>query len=188
METENHFGGPYDSCANLIQISIDNAIWMGGSPDWSTLRIHLGEDYEDAMAHSEKALNNWRLVLNDQWNVHGLVAGQGYYFDGMPWCTSHYGFHMVLWHLPFAVSGQQYSALSKSLSFNPKGMKSPYTVPLLIPNIYGFLAVSDGYYSLSISRATVPLVLESLSVDGVLYPYINGTLTLLTGDMVKWEA
>lgn len=31
--------------------------------------------------------------------------------DGQPWCTAHYGFHMPLWHIPFAMTGQTHSVI-----------------------------------------------------------------------------
>ena len=49
----------------------------------------------------------------------------------MPWCTAHYGFHMPLWHIPFALSGQTYSAVEKTLSFDVK-IECPFTVPVLV--------------------------------------------------------
>jgi hypothetical protein len=51
---------------------------MGGSPNWSTLTMRLGYDMTEAMHQAEKALGHWIHTLNDQWNIHGLVAGVGY--------------------------------------------------------------------------------------------------------------
>jgi hypothetical protein len=51
---------------------------MGGSPNWSTLTMRLGYSMTDAMQQAEKALGHWTHNLNDQWNIHGLVAGVGY--------------------------------------------------------------------------------------------------------------
>jgi len=92
----------------------DNSIWMGTSQDWSVLNLWFNMESESALTQSKKGLNHVREILNDQWNVHGLYAGDGYGVGGKPWVTSHYGFHMVLWHLAFALSGQ-YTDLSKLL-------------------------------------------------------------------------
>jgi len=180
----HHAKGIDDNCQALIGLSIDNSIWMGGSPDWTALNIHLGANVSYAMHQAEKALNNWRLELNDQWNIHGIVAGEGYYFDGLPWCTSHYGFHMVLWHIPFSLSGQDYSSTDQSLSFSPK-LDGDYQLPLLIPRVYGHIAVtSTGEYTLSILKVDTPLTLQSLDVNGVSYPVLP--VTLKSGSTISW--
>ncbi|CAF2576069.1 unnamed protein product [Rotaria sp. Silwood2] len=106
----------------------DNSIWMGASQDWSVLNLWFNMDLDSALIQSEKGLNHVRQTLNDQWNTHGLYAGDGYGIGGKPWVTSHYGFHMVLWHLPFAITGQ-YTDLSKGiLLFSPK-LRSPFILP-----------------------------------------------------------
>ncbi|CAF2990139.1 unnamed protein product [Rotaria sp. Silwood2] len=92
----------------------DNSIWIGASQDWSVLNLWFNMDLDSALIQSEKGLNHVRQTLNDQWNTHGLYAGDGYGIGGKPWVTSHYGFHMVLWHLPFAITGQ-YTDLSKEM-------------------------------------------------------------------------
>ena len=44
-------------------------------------------EVNESMAQAEKSLNRWRTELNDLWNIHGLVGGIGYGYDGLPWCT-----------------------------------------------------------------------------------------------------
>jgi hypothetical protein len=39
------------------------------------------------MWQAQKALDQWRVGLNDQWNTHGLLGGIGYGIDGQPLCT-----------------------------------------------------------------------------------------------------
>ncbi|CAF1690106.1 unnamed protein product, partial [Adineta ricciae] len=82
----------------------DNSIWMGASQDWSVLNLWFNIEPQSALVQSQKGLNLVRQVLNDQWNTHGIYAADGYGVGGKPWITSHYGFHMVFWHLPFALS------------------------------------------------------------------------------------
>ena len=65
----------------------DNAIWMGGSQDWTTLAISLGVPVSEAYEQARKGMDNWRLRLNDQWNVWGLAGGMGIGIDGLHWCT-----------------------------------------------------------------------------------------------------
>lgn len=81
MQRDDNFDFPEmkrkQSCSNLASQTVDNVIWMGGSPDWSTLASHLGCNTSSSLIQAEKALDHWRSTLNDQWNFHGLVAGQG---------------------------------------------------------------------------------------------------------------
>ena len=82
--------------------------------------------------------------------------------EGKPWVTSHYGFHMVLWHLPFAISGQ-YTDLNKGvLLFSPK-LQSPFILPVLIPNMLGSISaisLSSGH-----SAYTLTLVVGNLTLN-----------------------
>ena len=60
--------------------------------------------------------------------------------------TSHYGFHIVLWHIPLAVSGQVWDGVTGSLSFNPRPPSSAtasatgdYSLPFFVPGGSGTL-------------------------------------------------
>ena len=97
-----------------------------------------GFDSQNALLQAKKAIDHVRSDLNDQWNFHGLYSGTGYGLDGLPWCTSHYTFHMVLWHIPFALSGQTFSAPNATLSFDPK-VPCPYELPFYTPFAIGTL-------------------------------------------------
>jgi non-lysosomal glucosylceramidase len=92
---------------------------MGASQDWSVLNLWLGMGPDHALAQSEKGLRHVRETLNDQWNTIGLYAGDGYGAGGIPLNTIHYGFHIVLWHLPFAISGQYTDLAGGVLLFSP---------------------------------------------------------------------
>lgn len=89
-----------------------------------------------ALNRAKKSLDHWRSTLNDQWNVHGLISSNGYGLDGLPWATSHYSFHLVLWHIPLALSGQQYFAPNASLTFWPK-FPIPFNLPFFTPKASG---------------------------------------------------
>jgi uncharacterized protein (DUF608 family) len=164
----------------------DNTIWMGSSQDWSVLNLWLGVDPDDAIAQSQKSLNHVRLTLNDQWNTHGIYASDGYGVGGKPWITSHYGFHMVLWHLPFAFSGQYTDLSTGILSFAPK-LRAPFILPVLIPNTLGSISasrVSNGETFYTLSLIVGNLSLNQLAVNDVKYP---GSVKITAGQSVQWS-
>jgi non-lysosomal glucosylceramidase len=164
----------------------DNSIWMGASQDWSVLNLWLNVDPDSALTQSGKGLNHVRQTLNDQWNTHGIYASDGYGIGGKPWITAHYGFHMVLWHLPFAISGQ-YTDLAKGiLLFSPK-LQAPYTLPVLIPNTFGSInatVLSNGQTSYTLTLTIGSLSLNQLAINNVKYP---GSVKLIAGQSVQWS-
>lgn len=95
----------------------------------------------------------------------------------------------VLWHTPFAVSGQQYFAPQRILTFTPV-VPRPYALPVLIPNALGRLdaivVVDDGggtvQYTLLVALGEI--VLDVLEVDGVAAPV---PLRLMQGQSVTWS-
>ena len=101
-------------------------------------------DPQKALLKAEKAIEHVRSELNDEWDFHELYSGDGYGLDGLPWCTSHYAFHMVLWHIPFAISGQSFSAPEARLSFEPK-LSCPYHIPFYTP-------FASGLYNVPLSK------------------------------------
>ncbi|CAF3641209.1 unnamed protein product [Rotaria socialis] len=163
----------------------DNSIWMGASQDWSVLNLWFNMDFNSALIQSEKGLNNVRITLNDQWNIHGLYAADGYGIGGKPWITSHYGFHMVLWHLPFAITGQ-YTDLSRGiLLFSPK-LRPPFILPALIPNTLGSISATpllNGQSSYTFSLTIGSLSLNILAINNVKHP---GSVNLTAGQSVQW--
>jgi non-lysosomal glucosylceramidase len=164
----------------------DNAIWMGASQDWSVLKLWFNINPDDAMSQSKKGINHVSQTLNDQWNTHGIYAGDGYGVGGKPWITAHYGFHMVLWHLPFAFSGQYTDLSTGVLSFEPK-IQPPFVLPLLIPNTFGSIsasALSNGETSYTLTLSVGNLSLNQLAINGVKYP---GSVKLTAGQSVQWS-
>eukprot|EP01087_Luapelamoeba_hula_P006034 TRINITY_DN16187_c0_g1_i1.p1 TRINITY_DN16187_c0_g1~~TRINITY_DN16187_c0_g1_i1.p1 ORF type:complete len:1054 (-),score=97.01 TRINITY_DN16187_c0_g1_i1:147-3308(-) len=169
----------------------DNAIWMGGSQDWSALALRVFDtqsdfDYADLLRPSEKGLNHWRMWLRDPWNTHGLVASNGYtdLQGGLPLCTAHYGFHMVLWHIPFSLSRQTAYLFNSSLSFAPV-TPVPYNLPLLLPNTLGYLTAA--YTQPGEVRYTVALVFGSLRVASLsVSSSVIHNVALAAGQQVSW--
>lgn len=80
----------------------------------------------------------------------------------MPWCTAHYGFHMPLWHIPFALSGQTYSAVEKTLSFDVK-IECPFTVPVLVTGGVGTLTCKQATWTLAVTLGELDLNLVSIA-------------------------
>ena len=113
--------------------------------------------------------------------------------DGYPTVTSHYGFHMVSWHVPLAISGQLAdltSPTNRSLTFAPR-QKPPYTLPLMLPGVLGTVAsATDGSVSkYSVCLTVGELELDLLSVNGINAPKApGGPLRLIAGGAcVGWE-
>jgi hypothetical protein len=93
---------------------------------------------------------------------------------------------MVLWHLPFAISGQ-YTDLAKGvLLFSPK-LRAPYTLPILIPNTFGSISaipLSDDQSSFTLTLTIGSLSLNELAINNVKYP---GSVKLIAGQSVQWS-
>ena len=80
---------PPPPCSVATNAAKYNSVWMGGTPDWASLQIHLGSDPAAALRLAEGSLDRYRSELRDQWNIHGLTANDGYGVNGQPWCTAH---------------------------------------------------------------------------------------------------
>ena len=177
---------PHTDCFSLDKKFMFNSIWMGSDSDWATLQIYLGTSPDVALNQAEKGLEHYRTGLQDLWNIHGLSAGPGHGLDGQPWCTSHYTFHMVLWHIPLAISGQQYSAIKRSLRFDPR-VKVPYVLPFFTPFASG-LVESSTQRGKVLHKVTVmlgKLELKSLKVSRSKYS-TRHDITLKKGEYVEW--
>lgn len=181
QKTLNH-----KNCPALEDESKFNSIWMGSDADWTTMNIHLGMDPTEALKQAKKALEHYRKNLNDFWNIHGLTAGQGYGVDGQPWCTSHYSFHMVLWHIPLALSGQQYSAVEQKLTFEPK-LQMPYALPFFTPfasgTIQGRKLNERIKYTVTVTSGRLKLKLLAISKS----TFPKNRISLSQGEYVTWE-
>jgi non-lysosomal glucosylceramidase len=155
-----------------------NTIFQCASVDWATLSISLGEDLEAPLSQVQRVVDNWRDNLHDQWNwSDGSMA-----YDGFPLVNSHYARQLIFWAIPLAISGQQYSAPQKKLSFNPKA-PPPAKLPWCTPQANGTLELLPG----SRFRFTVcngHIELDTLSVGKLRK---QGPLSLSSGDTVELQ-
>ena len=135
------------------------AVWEMPPANHATLGLHLGLPLDQMLAVFEGSATSYSRRINDQWNVAGLKDTAG-----NPIVTSHYGMHLVAWHIPLAISGQQANLPNGTLSFAPK-LKAPYSLPVVLPGVFGSLSSpSTGRYALHLTVGA--LTLTSLSVDG----------------------
>lgn len=74
-------------CAKAVSMAKYHSIWNGGSPDWSALQIRLGMEADEALLEAKKVLDHWRSVLHDQWNTHGITAGERHWWRSLPHCV-----------------------------------------------------------------------------------------------------
>ena len=110
-------------------------------------------DTEMSLAEAKEVIDNWREHLRDQWDWTDTTFSS----DGQPSCNSHYARQLIFWSIPLALSGQQYSAPEKKLSFNPRP-DAPRCLPWLIPAANGLLErLADGKYRMTVLSGNVAL-------------------------------
>ena len=117
----------------------DYLVWQAGSLNWCALSLYLGGDVSASLAEAEKVVGHWQRTLCDPWDYRDLTTG----WDGYPWCNSHYARQLILWTIPLALSGQQYSAPEKRLGFDPR-LPAPARLPWFTPTANGALEILDG--------------------------------------------
>lgn len=190
-DTSVILGDELNSCKSLENVTKTESIWMSSSTDWSTLQLHLGMEPKLALEQASKSLNNYRSTLRDEWNIHGLTSSEHYGLDGLPWATSHYTFHLVLWHLPLALSGQQYYAPNGSLIFAPK-YEVPYWLPFYIPTCMGNIEAREEktgrsieiLYKFKVSSGSCTF--NELSISEAKYG--KTPITVNEGETIEWSA
>jgi len=191
-DTSLILGDELNSCRSLENITKYESIWMSASPDWTVLQLHLGMNPKNALEQVSKSLDNYRTTLRDQWNVHGLTSSKSYGLDGLPWATSHYTLHLLVWHVPMALTRQFYFAPNGTLTFDPT-FEPPYWLPFYTPTSMGHIECEqrkDGenyveiVYKLEVSSGS--LELNHLSISGTKYT-APGPLTILEGDIISWS-
>lgn len=154
---------------------VNNLVWQAGSLGWAALNLYAGEDPEQSLAEAAKVIEHWRKQLCDQWDYRDLTTG----WDGYPWCNSHYGRQLILWAIPLALSGQQYSAPDKRLAFQPR-LPAPARLPFFTPTANGRLdLVGDGTYRLVVLSGR--LELNELRISGC---EVVGPVSLAPGEKV----
>lgn len=103
--------------------------------------------------------------------------------------TSHYGFHMVLWHIPLALSGQIADLPHSRLAFNPK-LPVPYALPIMLPGVLGTLSAAPtsqpGGVQYTVELTIGQLTLENLLVGNSSCP--TKPAVLQPGQPVTWTA
>ena len=168
--------------APIVWLRTGRAVWQGGSPNWAYLNI-VGDrnvsflPVDEALAQPAKSLGLWRSGLNDLWNICGLSQ------DGQSWITSHYGFAMTAWHLPYALSGQNANLPKGSLTFSPKiDTTSAWTLPFFLPGVLGTIGADGGGYFITVMFGS--LELAHLAVDGAAYP---GKVVVAAGQTIAWK-
>ncbi len=115
----------------------DEIIWEAGSLDWCALNIFLNGEAKTSLAEAGKIYRKWRDQLQDQWDIRDLSTA----WNGEPYCNSHYALQLILWAIPLALSGQQYSAIEGKLSFAPR-VKGVFKMPFVTPQACGTLEVT----------------------------------------------
>ena len=212
VHTNDESGAIQPGCLNGLVIMTkrpveltDLQVWEMATHNHVSLLLHrkrtqkrLGQQrqapspsLEDILGLSEGTGTSYSQRINDQWNVAGIKTN-----DGFPSITSHYGYHMVAWHTPFAVTGQivDLSGASKSVSFDPLFTTcvdggAGYAFPVLLPGVVGVLtchASSDGgtpSYTLLLSKGTLQDI-STLMVSGVRYP--KSPVDIVEGVALKW--
>ena len=160
--------------------------------DTVTLQLHRGASWPGALELARGTGTSYAQRLNDQWNVAGIKDTEGF-----PTITSHYGYHMVAWHLIFAASGQQARLDHPDgahLSFAPRPACSGagFVLPVLLPGRTGTLRcapaaspASDATVQLTLELATgAPLDLVQLAVRGAQH----GPVVVAPGAPAHWRA
>lgn len=165
----------------------DWQIWEGGPPNHATLAIRAGVPPAVALKNFHSSATSWSERINDQWNTAGIKDTDGY-----PTVTSHYGFHMVSWHIPLAITGQLAdlsSSTNRSLTFAPT-VDAPYTLPLMLPGLLGTVSSSaTGRYTVSLTVGAIEL--DLLAVDGSAAPHTapgSGVQLSADGSPVSWSS
>ena len=173
----------------------DLQVWEMATYDTVTLQLHRGASWPGALQLAEGTGTSYAQRLHDQWNVAGIKDTQGY-----PTITSHYGYHMVSWHLLFAASGQAARLdhpHGPRLSFAPKPTcaGTGFALPVLLPGCAGTLrctpaappdsTLESAAVELTLDLATgAPLHLAQLSVGGA----EHGPVVVAQGAPARWRA
>ena len=145
-------------------------------------------DPQKALLQAEKAIENVRSELNDEWDFHGLYSGNGYGLDGLPWkhlalCFS----HGTMAH-SFCDLGPVLPGPEATLSFEPK-LSCPYNVPFYTSFATGTLQCTfvqkrnQTKMKFQIMSTSNEMFLQQLAVSGFRYP---SALTLKQSEVVTW--
>ena len=189
----------------------DLMIWEMGTYNQASLKIHRGRNSMtpfNASVAAEYAMDgiygtatSYSERINDQWNIAGVKFN-----NGNPSITSHYGYHMVLWHVMLALSGQK-AEHGQKLSFAPRVGGSEevlpicnavgccdWNLPVLLPGGLGTISCSvergvdhKNYWRYELMFEIVPptwTTLKQLDVDGI--SPSNLPWTVKAGKPIVW--
>lgn len=154
---------------------VNNTVWQAGSIHWSILNTYLNMNPDKSLKQAQKVVHHWSDKINDQWNYADLTSVA----SGYPHTNSHYGRQLMLWGIPLALSGQQYSAIDRVLSFDPK-LEAPYKLPFFTPNGSGVLEAKEGD-PLLLTLKSGQLELSKIIVKG---QTLTENATLKAGDVI----
>ncbi|CAZ94529.1 GH116 family glycosyl-hydrolase [Zobellia galactanivorans] len=154
---------------------VNNTVWQAGSIHWSILNIYLQMNPDKSLGQAKKVINHWRKGLNDQWNYADLTSVT----NGYPHTNSHYGRQLMLWGIPLALSGQQFSAPQGVLSFTPR-IEAPYKLPFFTAHASGVLEAKVGE-PLLLTLKSGHLKLNKIIVDD---QTLTENATLNVGDTI----
>lgn len=100
--------------------------------------------------------------------------------------TSHYGYHMTMWHITKALSGQHLDLSSpgnRTLSFSP-AVDCPFAFPVLLSGRLASVSCASEQFSLTFLSGD-PVTLDFLAVSGRPYPSLPTTLS--PGGVLQWR-
>ncbi|MGC2272283.1 MAG: hypothetical protein WA539_09885, partial [Candidatus Sulfotelmatobacter sp.] len=107
----------------------------------------------ESLTEANKVISNQRLRLNDQWNYTDLNND----WDGGPWGNSHYTRQLIFWTLPLAISGEQWDAAARRLTFSPAD-SAPARLPFFTPQATGVLeSMASGQWRITITTGQLPI-------------------------------
>jgi non-lysosomal glucosylceramidase len=153
----------------------DNLIWPGGSLDWSSLKIYLGGNVNESLMEANKVISNQRINLEDQWNYTDLNNN----WDGGPWGNSHYTRQLIFWALPLAISGEQWDATAKRLTFNLAD-SGPTRLPFFMPQATGVVeSTVAGRWRINVTNGQLPI--REVRIADARW---TGDRTLVAGDVL----
>ena len=98
--------------------------------------------------------------------------------------SSHYFFHLSVWHVPLALSGQNFSAMDGTLAFAPK-LEAPLALPVLVSGAIGTLTISEqGAGKLHLTAGQMRL--RSIEVHGQSVWSSPTALVVKSGEAIEW--
>eukprot|EP00759_Apiculatamorpha_spiralis_P003226 PhF_6_TR11553/c0_g1_i1/m.18566 len=160
-------------------------VWMMSPPNHATLMLRLGMSTTEALTQASLSYIQVRDVQRDLWATAGIIFGNYGSVPGNAQCTSHYGYHMTLWHTMLALSGQDLSLPDGFLRFAPV-TGTPFSYPVMAPGgVVGMISQSGNTFTFEMLSGS--LTVNELSVGGKKYPANGNPIVLTPGTVLKWS-